>query len=212
VLLVGLTGGIGAGKSTVARMLEERGAVVIDADRLARRAVEPGTHGYAEVLRRFGPDIVRLDGSLDRERLAHAVFDDVEARRALEGIVHPEVARLFAEAIESYRGTDRIVVYAVPLLVESGLQDAFDVVVTVEAPEDVRAGRLAADRGMSEEAARSRMGSQASDPERRAAADEVISNAGDLDALASEVDRMWRELQERSARPTARHPEKGMSP
>src|SRR5438045_6543857 len=101
--LVGLTGGIGAGKSTVASMLAERGAVVVDADDLARRAVDPGTHGYAEVLRRFGPEAVRLDGSLDREWLARRVFGDDEARRDLEAIIHPEVGRLFAAETERYR-------------------------------------------------------------------------------------------------------------
>src|SRR5205809_1442155 len=108
MLLVGLTGGIGAGKSTVARMLEERGAVVIDADDLARRAVEPGSHGYAQVLRRFGPESIRLTGEIDRGRLAEWVFKDPEARCDLESIVHPEAARLFAEATEPYRGSDRV--------------------------------------------------------------------------------------------------------
>jgi dephospho-CoA kinase len=196
MLLVGLTGGIGAGKSTVARMLEKRGAVVIDADDLARQAVEPGSHGYAEVLRRFGPQAVRVDGSLDRGWLADKVFKDPAARRDLEAITHPEVAGLFAETTERYRDTDAVVVYAVPLLVEAGLQGLFDVIVTVEAPEDVRVARVVRERGMSEEDARDRVRAQLSDEERRAAATFVILNDADLNALEREVDRVWAGLRE----------------
>jgi dephospho-CoA kinase len=130
------------------------------------------------------------------------VFSDRDARRALEAITHPEVARLFAEETERWRGTDRVVVYAVPLLVENGLEGTFDVVVTVEAPEDVRVARLATLRDMTVEEARSRMHAQASEEERRAVADVVISNAGDVEGLASDVDRIWKELEERSTRPT----------
>src|SRR5438067_3472126 len=137
MLLVGLTGGIGAGKSTVARLLQERGAVVIDADDLARRAVEAGSPGYDQVVRTFGSDLVRPDGALDRARLARLVFSDEGARRRLEAITHPEVARLFAEETGRWRDSDRVVVYAVPLLVENGLEGTFDVVVTVEAPAEL---------------------------------------------------------------------------
>jgi len=160
VLLVGLTGGIGAGKSTVARMLQERGAVVIDADDLARQAVEPGSHGYAEVIRTFGPEAVGLDGSLDRSWLARRVFTDEAARATLEAITHPEVARLFARETERWRDSDRVVVYAVPLLVENGLEGTFDVVVTVEAPKDVRVARLVSDRRMTEQEAWDRIRAQ----------------------------------------------------
>jgi dephospho-CoA kinase len=198
VLLVGLTGGIGAGKSTVARMLAERGAVVIDADDLARRAVEPGAHGYAEVLRRFGPQVVGLGGDLDRERLAAIVFRDPEARRSLEAIIHPEVTRLFLEEVERYRQTDRVVVFAVPLLVETRMQAMFDVIVTVEASPAVRIARLAEDRGMARQAASDRIAAQTSDEERRRAATIVISNEGTLEALEAEVDSVWRELHART--------------
>jgi dephospho-CoA kinase len=200
LLLVGLTGGIGAGKSTVAAMLERRGAVVIDADDLARRAVEPGTHGYAEVLRRFGPEVVSLSGDLDRDRLASVVFRDEEARRALEAIVHPEVARLFAEETEPYRGTDRVVVFAVPLLVETGMQGLFDETVVVSASPDRRIARLLADRAMSEEAARDRIAAQIGDDERDRAATFVLSNDGSKGELEAEIDRLWTEIAAR-ARP-----------
>jgi len=167
---------------------------VIDADDLARRAVEPGTHGYAEVIRRFGPGSLKLDGDLDRQWLARRVFRDAEARRALEAITHPEVGRLFAAETDRYRDTDAVVVFAVPLLVESAMQGMFDLVVTVEAPEEVRVARLVADRGMTEEAARDRVRAQASDDERRQAATVVIRNEGTLEDLAAEVERLWSRL------------------
>jgi dephospho-CoA kinase len=131
MLLVGLTGGIGSGKSTVARLLGERGAVVIDADDLARQAVAPGTDGFNRVVQAFGRDILASDGDLDRRRLGEVVFADADRRRELETIVHPEVARLFAEAVDLHRETDDVVVYSIPLLVERGMADAFDVVVVV---------------------------------------------------------------------------------
>ncbi len=199
MLLVGLTGGIGSGKSTVARMLEERGAVVIDADELAREAIEPGSQGYAEVLRRFGPEVVALSGDIDRGRLASVVFDDPEARRDLEAITHPEVGRLFAEATEPYRATDRVVVYGVPLLVESRLQEMFDAVVVVSAPEETRIRRLLVDRGMSEEAIRARIAAQASDDERERDATFVVRNEGSLADLEAAVEHLWRKLQRRAA-------------
>jgi dephospho-CoA kinase len=194
MLLVGLTGGIGAGKSTVARMLADRGAVVFDADDFARQAVEPGTPGLAEVREAFGPDAVGDTGELDREWLARRVFADPEARRRLEAITHPEVARLFAEAVEPLRATDAIVVYAVPLLVENGLQDAFDVVVVVAAPEASRAARLAADRGMSEDDVRERAAVQASDEARARVADYILWNAGSPQDLEHQVEKLWSEL------------------
>ena len=138
MLLVGLTGGIGSGKSTVAAMLAERGAVVVDADDLARRAVETGTPGFELVREAFGDSVIRPDGSLDREALAAVVFRDAEARRALESIVHPEVARLFLEERQRHEGTGEVLVYAVPLLVENGLQGMFDLVLVVTAATGTR--------------------------------------------------------------------------
>ncbi len=147
MLLVGLTGGIGSGKSTVAALLGERGAVVIDADDLARRAVALGTDGFDRVVETFGREILDPDGDIDRAKLAAVVFGDPARLRELEAIVHPEVARLFAEAIEPYRDTDRVVVYAMPLLAEGGLSGAFDVVVVVVADVDRRIERLDARPG-----------------------------------------------------------------
>jgi dephospho-CoA kinase len=199
MLLVGLTGGIGAGKSTVARMLAERGAVVFDADQLAREAIEPGTPGYEAVIDRFGSTIVGPDGSVDREVLADVVFEDEAARRDLEAIIHPEVGRLFHEVTDARRDTDDIVVHDIPLLVEAGMQDGFDVVVVVEAPEAVRIARLA-DRAMPEPEARERMAAQATDEERARVADAVIHNTGDIEDLERQVDELWQDLQSRAAR------------
>jgi dephospho-CoA kinase len=203
MLLVGLTGGIGSGKSTVAGMLAERGAVIFDADTFARHALDPGTRGYQQVLETFGPQLLTAEGDIDREALAALVFADPEGRRRLEAIVHPEVARLFQESVEPYRGTDNIVVYSVPLLVEAGLQSAFDVVVVVIADEDSRVGRLARDRRMSEEAARARIRVQASDEERERVADLLIDNGGSVEDLERQVERVWQQLLARSSRPPA---------
>jgi dephospho-CoA kinase len=203
MLLVGLTGGIGAGKSTVAEMLQRRGAVVVDADDLARRAVEPGTSGYARVRDAFG-DILTSIGEIDRERLAQVVFADAQARRTLESIVHPEVARLFTEAIEPYRNTDRIVVYVVPLLVERALEDAFDVIVAVAADPELRVARLISARPMSEKDVRDRMSAQLSDQERERAAHVVIRNEGSVEDLDGAVADLWDDLERR-----ARGPEQG---
>jgi len=204
LLLVGLTGGIGSGKSTVARMLADRGAVVLDADEFARRAVQKGTPGHARVQESFGAPVLTAGGEVDRERLAEVVFADPEARRRLESIIHPEVGRLFAEAVEPYRGTDRIVVYSVPLLVETGLGAMFDVVVVVTAPEEARVARLRA-RGMEVQAARDRMAAQLSDAERGRAADVVIRNDGSLQELERRVDALWADLE-------TRHPPARRSP
>lgn len=194
MLLVGLTGGIGSGKSTVAAMLAERSAVVIGADELAREAVAPGTPGLARVLERFGPDVAGPDGSLDRERMAALVFADPEARRRLEAIVHPEVARLLAERTAPYRDTDAVVVYDVPLLVENHLQDLFDAVVVVTASEEERIRRLRTDRRMPEEEARARIRAQATDEERSRAATFTVSNDGGLEELRTNVDELWERL------------------
>lgn len=196
MLLVGLTGGIGAGKSTVARMLAERGAVVIDADDLARRAVDPGTPGLDRLVEAFGREVLAADGGLDRERMAALAFSDPDARRRLEAVVHPEVARLLAEELQRHLDGDDVVVYSVPLLVERNLGAMMDVVVTVSAGTDDRVRRLAADRGMDESQVRERMAAQVSDAEREAAADVVLRNDGSLAELEEQVQRLWASLGE----------------
>jgi dephospho-CoA kinase len=195
VLLVGLTGGIGAGKSTVARMLADRGAVVVDADELARRAVDPGTPGFDAVVRAFGSEVLTPKGDLDRARLASLVFADEEARRRLEAIVHPEVARLFDEEAERHRGTDAVVVYVVPLLVENHLEGMFDLVVVVTAGAEERVARLAEARGMTPEDIRGRMDAQLPDRERILAGHVVISNDGSVGELRAAVDDLWARLE-----------------
>jgi dephospho-CoA kinase len=198
MLLVALTGGLGAGKSTVAGILEAAGAVTLDADDLARRAVESGSPGLARLVDAFGPDILDADGGLNRAEMARRAFADDEARRQLEAVVQPEVARLFAEEIDALRGGDDIVVYSVPLLVERGLADAFDVVVTLSAPLEARVGRVAASGRMTQEDARARAAAQATDAEREAVADVVVSNDGDLEQLRREAGRVWDELRARA--------------
>jgi dephospho-CoA kinase len=198
VLLVGLTGGIGSGKSTVARLLEKRGAVVFDADLLAREAVEPGTPGHAAVIERFGADVLAPGGELDREALASIVFADPAARRDLEQIVHPEVRRLFAEGSEAYRDTDRVVVFSAPLLVETGMHTAFEILVVVSATEATQIERLMRQRGMSEPSIRARIDAQAPLEDKAAAADFLVDNEGTLDELGTQVERLWNDLSARA--------------
>ena len=198
MLLVGLTGGIGSGKSTVARMLEERGAVVFDADLLAREAVEPGTQGHTAVIERFGADVLAPEGVLDREALASIVFADPSARRDLEQIVHPEVRRLFAEGSEAYRDTDRIVVFSAPLLVESGMHTAFEILVVVSATVATQIERLMRQRGMSEQAIRARIDAQAPLEDKAAVADFLVDNEGTLAELESQVEQLWHDLSARA--------------
>lgn len=198
MLLVGLTGGIGSGKSTVGRLLAERGAIVLDADDLARRAVDPGAPGFDRVAERFGPDVVSPDGALDRERLARVVFADDAARRDLEAIVHPEVYRMLAEEVERRRDTGDVVVFDAPLIVETGFHEACDVVVVVTAPEETVLGRLRRDRGMPEGDARARLRAQAPVAEKQAVADEVIRNDGSLEDLERAVEALWVRLRARA--------------
>jgi dephospho-CoA kinase len=199
MLLVGLTGGIGSGKSTVARLLERRGAVVFDADALAREAVEPGTPGHDAVVERFGANVLAPGGELDREALASIVFADPAARRDLEAIVHPEVRRLFAEGCDAYRDTDRVVVFSAPLLVETGMHTAFEVLVLVSTPVEMQIERLLLERAMSEEQVRARIDAQAPLTEKAAVADVIVDNAGNLEDLEAQVDRLWDELRTRAA-------------
>ena len=199
MLLVGLTGGIGSGKSTAARMLRERGAVVFDADVLAREAVAPGSDGHRAVVERFGADVLAPGGELDREALASVVFADPAARRDLEAIVHPEVRRLFAEGSEVYRDTDRVVVLSAPLLVETGMHSAFDVLVVVAVPVSVQVERLMRDRGMSEASVRARIDAQAPLEDKAAVADILLDNEGSPEELARQIDRIWDGLAARAA-------------
>lgn len=193
---VALTGGVGSGKSTVATLLAARGAVVIDADVLAREVVEPGTPGLAAVARRFGPEVLAADGGLDRPKLAELVFADASARADLNAIVHPLVGERVAELMAA-TPADAVVVYDVPLLVEGDRAADFDVVIVVEADERVRLDRLAR-RGLPEPQARARIAAQASDGQRRAVADEVLVNDGTPGQLAVEVDVLWQRLHART--------------
>ena len=199
MLLVGLTGGIGSGKSTVARLLAQRGAVVIDADDLARQAVAPGTAGFNRVVEAFGRDILSDDGDIDRRRLGDVVFADGDRRRQLEAIVHPEISRLFVEALEPYRATDRVVVYSIPLLVERGMAGTFDLVVVVVADAARRVERVVRDRGFDPEDVRARIAAQVSDDERSRAADVLLDNDGEPGDLEAQVDRLWSDLAARAA-------------
>jgi dephospho-CoA kinase len=190
---------VGSGKSTVARLLAERGAVIIDADALAREVVEPGTPGFDAVVAEFGDDVVGPDGRLDRPALAAIVFNDEARRTALNGIVHPLVGQRTAELM-AQAGDDAIVVFDIPLLVESNMAAGFDRVLVVEASVDTRLARLAA-RGMAETDARERMAVQASDEQRRAVADEVIANDGSLGELTAQVNAVWDRLVAPSSAP-----------
>jgi dephospho-CoA kinase len=190
--LVGLTGGIGAGKSTVAGLLADRGAAVVDADQLAREAVAPGTSGLAEIAALFGDEVLLADGSLDRKALAAKVFHDAGALAALNAIVHPRVAALFDERLRGLP-PDAVVVHDIPLLVETGAQGRYDLVVVVEAPDEVRLERLAA-RGLPHDEALSRIRAQAAAETRAAVADVVIRNEESPEQLAEQVAALWQRI------------------
>jgi dephospho-CoA kinase len=195
MMRVGLTGGIGAGKSTVSRMLADRGAVVIDGDQIARDLVVPGEPALAAIVDRFGPEVLLPDGQLDRAGLASIVFPDPQALAALDAIMHPRIAQRAAEMIEAAeRAGTSIVVYDMPLLVENGSADNFDLVVVVHAPIEVRLARLAV-RGVPVADARERMSRQASDAERAEVASILIDNGGDEEQLIAQVERAWYLLQ-----------------
>jgi dephospho-CoA kinase len=193
MLVVGLTGGIGSGKSTVAELLRARGATVIDADLLAREVVAPGTPGFRAVVARFGPGVVDPDGGLDRRALAGIVFADPGALADLNAIVHPAVRARIDDRLRELRTTAEagVVVLEIPLLVESGRSYGAAAVIVVDCPEDVALRRLVVERGMDEGDARRRMAAQLSRPDRLAAADIVIDNSGSPAELAAEVDRVW---------------------
>jgi dephospho-CoA kinase len=197
VLRVGLTGGIGAGKSEVSARLAAQGAVIIDADTIAREVVEPGTEGLAEVVGAFGPEVLLPDGTLDRPRLGDIVFADPELRSKLNAIVHPRVGARMAE-LEQAAGPGAIVVLDVPLIAESGRTDAYDLIVVVDAPPRVQVDRLVRRRGMTREQARARMEAQASREQRLAIADIVVDNSGSLGELDRQVGDLWTELRRRA--------------
>lgn len=196
MLRVGLTGGIASGKSEVSRRLAERGAVIVDADVLAREAVAPGSEGLAEVVGAFGPEVLTHDGELDRAALGAVVFADPARRETLNGIIHPRVRARAAQIVADAAAADphAVVVQDIPLLVETGQAGSFDVVVVVDAPDDVRVARLRARNGMSEDEARARMAAQATREERLAAAHHVIANTGSLAGLRVQVDRLWDDV------------------
>lgn len=193
-VLIGLTGGIGSGKSAVANLFAERGARIVDADKVAREVIAGGSAGLRAVVDEFGAEVLGDDGELDRTRLAHIVFADPQARERLNAIVHPLVADRI-EAMLAEQSSVEVVVYDVPLLVEGSVQNRhdFDLILVVEAPEDLRVQRLQRDRNMTEEQVRARMASQATDDQRRAIADVVIVNDGNRTVLSTAVDKVWWE-------------------
>lgn len=193
MLKVGLTGGIGAGKSEVSRLLVKHGAVLVDADRIAREVVAPGTPGLTAVAEAFGEDVLAADGSLDRPRLGSIVFADPEKLALLNSIVHPLVGARSQE-LEAAAADDAVVIHDVPLLTENGLAPLYDVVVVVDATPETQLDRLVRLRGMTEDDARARMAAQASREQRREIADIVIDNDVPLDALRERVAEVWDDL------------------
>jgi len=196
MLLVGLTGGIGSGKSTVSAMLAERGAVVIDADAITRSLQVPGQPVFDAMVERFGPGIVAADGSLDRQAVASVVFTDEAARKDLEAIVHPAVGMEMVRRLQEHAGTDSVVVYDVPLLVESG-KTGYGAVVVVDVDPDIAVARLVAHRGFDEADARARIANQVDRAARLAVADRVVDNSGTMAELEAQVDEVWAWLVER---------------
>ncbi len=199
--IVGLTGGIGSGKSTVARMLAARGAVVIDADRLARAAVAPGTPGLAAIVERFGASYLTSDGTLDRRALGRRVFGDAEALAALNGIVHPEVARLQQTELEAARARGApLVVYDVPLLFENALEEAYRPVIVVAVDPEVQRSRVRDRDPLTDEEIEARIAAQMPLEQKVARADYVVDNNGDLAATGRQVDALFAALTEEDAR------------
>lgn len=194
---VGLTGGIASGKSTVASILVELGAVLIDGDQLAREVVAKGTPGLEKVVDAFGPEVLTPDGELDRPRMGQIVFNDEEQRHLLESIVHPLVFERYAE-LEAAAPADGVVVHDIPLLAESGRADTFDAVVVVETPSEVQVERMLRDRGWTRADAESRIAAQATPEQRRAIATHLIVNTGSRDELRARVEAVYAELTGRS--------------
>ena len=198
MLKVGLTGGIGAGKSEVSRLLASYGAVVVDSDLIAREVVAPGTPGLAAVVAEFGAGVLRADGSLDRPKLGGIVFADPARLAALNAIVHPLVRQRSAE-LEVLAGPGDVVVHDVPLLAENGLAGLYDLVVVVDAADDTRVERLVRLRGMEPQEARARLAAQSSRADRLAVADVVLDNNGALERLEPQVRTLWEQLLEKAA-------------
>jgi dephospho-CoA kinase len=198
MLVVGLTGGIGSGKSTLAALLAERGAQIIDADAMGRDALRPGQPAWHSVVDQFGDEILAAGSmDIDRRRLAHIVFSDNEKLAALNAIVHPVIFAGVADALETLRATDAVVVLDAALIVETGLDEAVDLLIVVTAPEEARRSRLVAHRDMSIDDIRGRMAAQHHPDDIAAGADIVVANDDSLEDLVAEADRVWAELQER---------------
>lgn len=191
--LIGLTGGIAAGKSTVAKRWAENGAIEIDADQVAREVVEPGTVGLSSIVEHFGLDVLTEGGELDRKELGRLIFSDSSKRELLNSILHPLI-RERTKLLLAELPDDSIVVYNVPLLVEAAVDHTFDLVVTVEAPEEEQIRRLVQRRGLSESEARSRIAAQAKPVERAARADRILNSNQDINLLIRDADALWREI------------------
>jgi dephospho-CoA kinase len=197
VLRVGLTGGIGAGKSEVSRRLAVQGAVIIDADAAARDVVAPGTEGLAEIIDAFGPEILLPDGTLDRPRLGDLVFADPSKRATLNAIIHPKVGTRMSE-LEQAAGPNAIVVHDVPLIAENGLAGAYDLVIVVDVPPRTQIDRLVKLRGMTRDQAKARIAAQATREQRLSVADIVVDNSGSLTELDRQVGDLWANLRRRA--------------
>ena len=198
MLLVGLTGGIASGKTTVSAMLAERGAEVIDADHIARQVVMPGTPAWCKIRDHFGPGVLHPDGQLDRQALADIVFADKSKLALLNEITHPAIFARIADRLEAHHGQDVVVVLDAALLIEAGLAEGVDVVVVVHSPREIQVERLAA-KGVGASDARNRIASQLEPEKRLARADIVIDNGGSLEDLGRQVDKLWEELRARLA-------------
>lgn len=191
VMLIGLTGGIGAGKSTVAKLFEERGVPIVDADAIARDVVKPGQPALVELVEYFGDGIVGAGGELNRGKLAEVAFADAESHEALNAIMHPAISAETAKRIDALRGDHSVIVHDVPLLVEAGLAGNYDLTVLVDTPAEVRLQRLTELRGMDSEDAKKRIVAQATDEQRRAVCDVALDNSGDIEHLRAQFEQMW---------------------
>ena len=198
MFLIGLTGGIASGKSTVAKRLVEHGAVEIDADQIAREVVAPGTAGLSAIVETFGSDLLQEDGSLNRSKLGSLVFGDELKRLALNAIVHPLVKERTREILAALP-EDSIAIYNVPLLVEANVDHDFDLIVTVEAPEDEQVKRMIKHRGLTEAEARARIAAQAKPVERAAISDVILNSNQDINLLLRDADEMWRDIEHKAA-------------